>query len=96
MSNGNDLKLLSGGHTYSVARLDLRDTHTISRELVHPRKVELADVIASERRKLSHNATSLFSRVKEKLPERDFTVNTGVMTAGNNRLYVCAVIERIK
>lgn len=95
----NDLKLLPGSHTHSVAHLDLGDTHTISRSFdLHATTpfAPAAETIADQRRKLSHSATAVFSRVREKLPERRFSVNTGVLIAGENRLYVCAVIERVK
>lgn len=88
--------LLPGSHTYSVARLDVGQLHSISRCFDTPdQSAQLNEVITRTRRSLAHSATALFGRVKDKMPDRRFTVNTGVLLAAN-KLYVCAVIERIK
>ena len=88
---------MAGSHTYSVARLDVGQVHSISKPF------EFTDIdgqvskfIADTRRNLGHSATAVFARVRDKMPERKFTVNTGVLLAADNRVYVCAVIERIK
>lgn len=97
MSNGNDLNLLPGGHTHSVANLDFGDTHTISRILSGTSaKAFEPDAISEVRQRLAHSATAVFSRVREKLPERKYQVSTGLMFDTRNRLHVCAVIERVK
>lgn len=95
MADVDDLNLLPGSHTYSVARLDIGEMHSVSRSLEERQLDELSETIAVNRRNLSHAATSVLNRIKEKLPKRRYRVNTGVMVA-DNRLFVCAVIERIK
>ena len=98
MTSGNELDgLLPGSHTHSVAHLSFGDTHTISRSFDMSGDGEVISAgIADQRRKLAHSATAVFARVREKLPERRYSVNTGLMVAGDNRLYICAVIERVK
>jgi hypothetical protein len=98
MGNGdNKSNMLPGSHTYSVARLDVGQIHSISRTFDAPDlDGHLSDTIAKTRRNLAHSATAVFGRVKDKMPERRFTVNTGVLLAADNRLYVTAVIERVK
>ena len=96
MSNADKLNLLPGSQTYSVAHLNVGQTHSISRSLADEALDEISEAITRNRRNLSHAATAVLSRVREKLPERRFTVNTGVLLAGDNRIYVCAVIERVK
>jgi hypothetical protein len=97
MGTADKSGLLPGSHTYSVARLDVGQSHAISRPFeVSDSHDPLSDTIAKIRNSMAHSATAVFSRVKDKLPERRFTVNTGVLLAADNRLYVCAVIERVK
>lgn len=98
MQSGTQLDgLQPGSHTHSVAHLTLGGTHTISRHVeTADTPAPLSQDIAKQRRNLAHAATAVFVRVKDKLPDRLYTVNTGVMVAGDNRLYVCAVIERVK
>ncbi len=89
--------LMPGSHTYSVARLNVGQVHSISRPFDAPDlDGQVSETIAKTRRNLAHSATAVFGRVKEKLPERRFTVNTGVLLAADNRIYVTAVIERVK
>jgi hypothetical protein len=88
-------KFMVGTHTYSVAHLKVGDTHTVSRSLDPiPRGLSAAALIDDQRRKLVHSATALFVRIREKLPDHTYSATTGVLTAANNRLYVCVVIER--
>ena len=96
MKNADSSKQAPGTHVYSVARLNVGQTHSISRPFERPgSNGQVNEVIAKTRRNLAHAATALFSKVKERLPERRFTVQTGVMLSADNRLYVCAVIERV-
>lgn len=97
MANGDKTNLLPGSHTYSVARLNVGQAHSITRPFDVP-DIEgtLSEMIGKTRRNLAHSATAVFGRVKDKMPDRSFTVNTGVLVAADNRLYVCAIIERVK
>lgn len=97
MANADKSSLMPGSHTYSVARLNVGQVHSISRpfDAVADLDGQVSETIAKTRRNLAHSATAVFGRVKEKMPERRFTVNTGVLLAADNRIYVCAVIERV-
>ena len=93
----NGLNMRSGSNAMSVARLNVGATHALSREVEPPSRgggLELAETISKVRSSMAHLATAVISRVREKLPERAYTVSTGVMTTSDNRLWVCAVIER--
>lgn len=97
METADTSSMLPGSHTYSVAHLDVGQSHAISRPFEASDGVDrLSDTIAKIRNSMAHSATAVFHRVRDKLPERRFTVNTGVLIAADNRLYVCAVIERVK
>lgn len=89
------IQMKRGSHTHSVARLDIGASHTISRP-VQPDTDSLAETISRHRRSLAHAATVTSGRVRRDMPERQFAVNTGVLCSSDNRLYVCAVIERIR
>lgn len=96
MANAESLNLLPGSHTYTVARLRIGQLHSITRPFDDSGLTgQASEVIAKARNNLAHQATSVFGRVREKMPDRSYTVNTGVMVAGDNRVYVCAVIERV-
>ena len=98
LSNVEELvNMLPGSHTYNVARLRVGQLHSITRPFDDSGlSGEASEVIARTRYSLAHQATSVSGRVREKMPDRTFTVNTGVLVAADNRLYVCAVIERIQ
>jgi hypothetical protein len=97
METADTSSMLPGSHTYSVAHLDVGQSHAISRPFeVLDVDSAVSEMIAKIRNSMAHSATAVFHRVRDKLPERRFTVNTGVLLAADNRLYVCAVIERIK
>lgn len=90
------LNLWPGSHTYTVARLQVGQAHSITRPFDDSGLSGPAnEVIAKAKSNLAHQACTVFGRVKEKMPDRSYTVNTGVMLAADNRLYVCAVIERV-
>ena len=96
MGNEDRSNLLPGSHTHSVARLDVGEIYSISRPFEPSQgATRTPNTIARTRSLLAHSATALFGRVKEKLPERQFTVNTGVLAA-DNRLYITAIIHRVK
>jgi hypothetical protein len=97
MADAEHLNLLPGSHTYTVARLEVGQAHSITRPFGDSRlDGQASDAIAKTRRKLAHVASTVFGRVREKMPDRTYTVNTGVLVAADNRLYVCAIIERVE
>lgn len=95
----DDLRLQPGSHTHSVARLKIGQTHALAKELATPQRGEmlsLAERIGETKGAMAHAATAVFSRVREKLPDNQYRVTTGVMNAADNRLYVVAVIQRVQ
>ena len=88
--------LTPGSQTHSVIALGVGQSHSISRALDEDMFDGISDIITKRRRNLTHTATAVLSRVKEQAPGREFTVRTGLLLAGDNHLFICAVIQRVK
>lgn len=84
-----------GNHIHCVALLNVGQVHSISRPFMGEKtNGPLSDSISNTRRKLARFSSALYGRVTERMPERRYTVNTGVLVA-DNQVYVTAVIERV-